>query len=46
LLERARHARTREIKKAYYRLAVQHHPDKKPGDARAEVRSQACCRHR
>ncbi|CAM9734620.1 unnamed protein product [Scytosiphon promiscuus] len=31
-------ATAREIKKAYYRLAVQHHPDKKPGDAQAEDR--------
>ncbi|MEE9256345.1 MAG: DnaJ domain-containing protein, partial [bacterium] len=33
-----RDARTPEIRKAYRRLALDHHPDRNPGDARAEAR--------
>jgi curved DNA-binding protein len=33
-----RSASEKDIKRAYRKLAVQHHPDKNPGDARAEER--------
>jgi molecular chaperone DnaJ len=34
----ARDASTDDIRKAYKRLAMKHHPDRNPGDAQAEVR--------
>src|SRR3954469_21218196 len=42
ILEVVKTASAEDIKKAYRKAALKHHPDKNPGNAEAEVRFKEC----